>query len=124
MSETVVVSSETVAVVQVYDDEGTVVAVVGESVEIVEVATEGPQGVPGPQGEAGEQGPPGEIPVHLHTQSVPAATWIVAHNLNRGVHVTLRAPDGEYVEADVVASSTNVVTVMFPSPVAGSAVIS
>lgn len=74
-------------------------------------------GPPGPPGSAGGQG-------YTHVQSVPAATWTIAVPDGfppRRPAVALYIGD-ELVDADVVATPTTV-TVTFPAPVAGSAVL-
>jgi len=68
-------------------------------------------------------GPTPAAPI-TYTQSTPASTWIITHNLGRVVNVTLYNATGVQVESDVVASSSNVVTVTFASPQTGSALIS
>lgn len=87
---------------------------------IVTVAAPGPQGVPGPAG------PPGGG-FYVHTQTAPSASWVIDHNLGRRVHVSLSdatAVPFREVYADVVHGSLNQTSVIFASPVAGSAVLS
>lgn len=86
----------------------------------LEVSSTGPQGIPGPQGLPGTPGGNG----FAFTQSSPAATWIIDHNLGRKVHVTVFDPDGVVVYADLQHGSLNQVTVTFAAPFAGSAVVS
>lgn len=95
------------------------VVVVREPV-VVTVAAPGPQG---PQGPAGAPGAPGGS-YFTHTQSTPAATWIIDHNLAKKVHVTIFNPAGTVIHADIDHGTTNQATITFPSPVTGSAVIS
>lgn len=86
----------------------------------------GPQGIPGATGPQGPVGPPGGT-VYTHTQSTPAATWVIDHNLGRRAHVTLFATTTapwRVAYADVEHGSLNQTTIMFPEPVSGSAVIS
>lgn len=100
---TVIVESDETTLI-VYDD----------VVEVL-VEFEGPPGPIGPSGPAGDS--------FDYVQAVPAATWLIYHNLNRRVHVTLF--DGlVIVHADVVESTLNLVTVTFPTPFVGSAHIS
>lgn len=61
---------------------------------------------------------------HAHTQSSPAATWIIDHGLGRKVHVTIFDTAETVIYADVDHGTTNQATITFPSPVAGSAFIS
>lgn len=56
-----------------------------------------------------------------HTQSVPSGSWVIAHGLGRLPNVAVYV-SGELVETDVVATSSTV-TVTFPSPTAGVAVL-
>lgn len=94
----------------------------------VRVAPPAPSGVvvlpvAGPSGPPGAPGTPGGS-AFVHTQSTPAATWIVTHNLARKVHVSIFNLDEQVVFADVEHGSLNVTTITFPVPVAGSAVFS
>lgn len=100
----------------------TVVRVVNEvtvtkTESTVELTAPGPQGPPGPAGAAGGS-------VFTFTQSTPASTWIVDHNLGRKVQVTIFDASGNVVYSDVAHGSVNQATITFASPVAGSAVIS
>jgi hypothetical protein len=102
---------------------------------LVVVPTPGP---PGPQGPAGSTVDVGlvqglidtSIDVYdsashyVHTQSSPSASWVIDHNLGRKVHVTLLDPLGRVVYSDVEHGSDNQATVIYPTPVAGYAVIS
>jgi len=74
----------------------------------------GPQGLPGTPGGNG----------YVHTQSAPAATWIIDHGLNRKVHVTLFDVAETVVFADVAHGSINQTTITFADPKTGSAFIS
>jgi hypothetical protein len=56
---------------------------------------------------------------YLHEQLVPAATWIVTHNLGRLPVVAIIADNGELVETDLYYTSDSVVTVVFPAPATG-----
>lgn len=60
-------------------------------------------------------------PAFQFTQSAPASTWIITHNLGRFPYVDIYV-DNEIVEADV-ESSANVTTITFPIPYAGHAAI-
>lgn len=72
---------------------------------------------------------PGNVQVYVtegssgfvHTQNTPAATWIINHPLGRMPNIAVYIA-GELVDTDVVASTT-VVTITFPLPAAGVAVI-
>ena len=56
-----------------------------------------------------------------HFQSAAASTWIIAHSLGRRPSVSIYI-DGEEVDADIVAN-TSQVSVIFPSPRSGYAVL-
>lgn len=58
---------------------------------------------------------------HIHVQTTPSASWLVSHSLGRLPSVDLYV-DGSLVEADVEAD-LYIVTVTFPSPMVGSAVL-
>jgi hypothetical protein len=86
----------------------------------------GPEGPQGETGDTGPVGPPGGT-AYVHTQTVPASTWIIDHNLGRRVHVSLSdavAAPFRLVYSDVDHGSLNQTTVTFPTPTAGSAVLS
>lgn len=72
---------------------------------------------------AGPQGPVGPAGAgYLHTQTTAAATWIINHNLGRIPSVSLFFLDGTEFFSDVLSLS-NAVTVTFPAPVSGIAVL-
>lgn len=77
----------------------------------------GVQGRPGADG--GSSGT-----YYVHTQSTPAATWIIAHNIGRPVQVTLFDAGGSIFYGDVTESGANTATATFSTPVAGSAYLS
>ena len=81
-------------------------------------------GVVGPQGPKGDPGAPGSGgSTYVHTQSTPAATWIMAHSLGRRVHVTLFDDSFNEIETDIVQGDLNTATATFAVPVTGSAVL-
>lgn len=80
-------------------------------------------GPAGPQGVSGLTGPPGTSP-YIHTQSTPASTWIITHNLGyypSGVSVIDSSLDRVY--PSIAYSSVNVVTLLFANPNSGLAFI-
>lgn len=82
----------------------------------------GPVGRAGPRGDAGPPGAPG-IPLGVELfQVVPAAFWSFTHALGRKPNVTLYDTSGEEIISDVLATDTTV-TVLFATPIAGSAVL-
>lgn len=74
------------------------------------------------QGPQGPQGPAGTS--YTHTQSASASTWIVTHNLNKKVHVSIFDDTGELIYADVDHGSLNQTTITFSSPMTGTAFFS
>jgi len=80
----------------------------------------GPQGVRGPAGPSG--GGEGGADAVLWTQSIPAATWIIPNPYGRLADVQVYLPNGEQIDPDITATE-DVVTVVFPDPTAGSAVL-
>lgn len=80
------------------------------------------QGIVGPQGPPGEQGPAGGD-THTYVQSTPSAGWVIQHSFGRRVQVTLFDAAGEEIYADV-SQVTNQVSVSFPAPFTGSALLS
>lgn len=82
----------------------------------VTVATPGPQGPPGTGG--------GGASYYLHTQSAPAATWQIQHNLGRTPNISLILGNGTVVYADIVHNSASLAVVQFPVAYAGTAMCS
>lgn len=70
---------------------------------------------------AGPQGPKGDpgAGVLSFTQSTPAATWVVTHNLGRAPIVGGVIVGGEYVFANLVQVDSNTLNVVFASPQSG-----
>jgi len=112
------ISSEDVSSVLESDD--LLVELTGESVETVtvptldslEIFTVGPQGPAGPAGAS-----------FVHTQTTPAATWTIVHNLNTVLSVVLLIDSipGEPVFTDITYPDLNTVVVTWPSPETGKA---
>lgn len=74
------------------------------------------------KGDKGDPGTPGGASF-LYTQVSPAATWIITHNLNSPVQITLFDPSNTEIESDITDTSLNVATVTFAQPQAGSALV-
>lgn len=91
------------------------VVVVSEAPDRLVVQESGIQGPPGPAG------PPGSN--FVWDQTTPSASWIVVHNLNTYPAVTLII-DGEIQYSDVSYIDLNSVSVVFPTPTTGTAVLS
>src|SRR5690606_40600044 len=77
--------------------------------EILVLPVTGPQGPPGPPG-TGTANP------YVHTQSAPAGTWSITHNLGRIPQVTVLNDNNEVVIADITHSSNNALSIVFASP--------
>jgi hypothetical protein len=107
------------AVVEVIQPAAGIVEVVQARVDVIEVVERGQQGPPGIPGRDGA----GAIAVEAHV-AAPAGTWIlpVPDGFGRRPEVAVYLETGEQVFADVVASPT-LVTVTFPTPTAGYAVL-
>lgn len=76
----------------------------------------------GLQGDTGPQGPPGEAQAtFIHTQSTPAATWTVAHNLPFRPAVEVSSVGGAVVDAEVFHTSSTTVEIRFAAPFTGVA---
>lgn len=84
---------------------------------VIEVEVPGP---PGPVGPPGPEGPPGGGG-HTHTQPVPAAQWVINHNLGFRPSVTLLTPGGVEFWAKVTHLSINQTVIDLTTPLAGSA---
>lgn len=115
MSDVLVVNIPTTLLLESDTQETTVV--VEQSVIILQT-----DGGTGPAGAQGPAGAPGGS-VFIYTQASPSASWIVTHNLNRFVSVTLLNAGGVVVEADIVETSPTVTTIAFSQPATGTALI-
>ena len=73
---------------------------------------------PPPSGGSGRPAP------FMHFQTTASASWIIPHNLAYYPAVSVLLDSGEEVEADVLHSNTNILTISFPSPITGKAVLS
>lgn len=73
----------------------------------------GPAGPPGPAGGAS----------FLFTQATPSASWVVVHNLNTLVNVTVLNSAQVIVETDVAETDLNTTTISFSTPQTGYALI-
>lgn len=73
-------------------------------------------GPPGPPGASGS--------TYAHTQSTPAATWQVAHNLGRQPNISVINAAGTVCYADIEHASANLAVITFPTAFAGLATCS
>jgi len=85
--------------------------------KIVSVSAPGPPGPPGPVGPAG-----GDIFVY-DRNGVPANPWIINHNLNRLVHVTVVLDNGEEIYPGVDQANLNLLIITFGIPTSGKALV-
>lgn len=69
----------------------------------------------------GPSGPVGPFNDYLHSQAVAASTWVINHNLNRNVSVSLRTVGGVEFDAELVQISLNQVQALLAVPMAGTA---
>jgi hypothetical protein len=60
----------------------------------------------------------------LHTQTSPAATWQVAHNLGRTPNIAVINTSGTVVYADIVHNSATLAVITFPTATTGTAMCS
>ena len=92
------------------------------AVDLLEVAEQGPAGPPGLQGLQGDPGAPGLSGAnYVHQQMVPAATWLVQHNLNRFPSVTVVDSAGTVVIGVVTYATPDSVSIEFSAAFSGSA---
>lgn len=96
------------------------IAVPSPTLDLVEVAEQGPAGPPGADGAVGPPGPPGGAN-YTHNQMVPAADWTITHNLARFPSVTVIDSAGSTVVGDVDYLSNNEVSIHFTAAFGGSA---
>lgn len=66
----------------------------------------------------------GETGYIYNRQGIPAASWIIDHNLGRYPQITLIDDEGYEFEADILYNSLNQVTVVLSQPISGKAVLS
>lgn len=57
------------------------------------------------------------------TQSSPADTWVITHNLNKRPSITVLTSAGDEVEGAVTVNSLNQITITFCAPFSGSAIL-
>lgn len=109
MVDTVLSDDQTLAVVL---SDSTPSVVTTERVETVYtvVAERGPKGRDGVAGGK-----------YTHTQSTPATTWVINHNLGVRPNVSLLSVGGAEIVGDVLHPSVNQSLAIFVIPVAGSA---
>lgn len=72
----------------------------------------------GDKGDKGEPGTPGGVG-YTHSQTIPLATWTVAHNLGRYPSIMVTDHLGNVVHGDVRYVDENIVQVTHGSPITG-----
>lgn len=88
------------------------------SIDILEMASQGPSGADGTNGSQGPQGIQG-LPgldgdkTYVHTQTVAANIWTVTHNLNKRPSITIVDSGENMVIGDVEYLDLNSLRVMF-----------
>ncbi len=88
----------------------------------VELGVPGPPGPMGPPGQPGDTGAPGLSGAnYVHQQMVPAAIWLVQHNLNRFPSVTVVDSAGTVVIGVVTYATSDSVNIEFSAAFSGSA---
>ncbi len=82
-------------------------------------AGQGLQGPPGPAGTGGAGGAP-----YVHTQTAPAATWIINHNRGARPNISVTSMGGVEYLVEVIHPTVNQAVVYFEAPAAGLATCS
>lgn len=67
--------------------------------------------------------PANDLGGFIHYQTVPAANWIINHNLGHAIHVTIWDNTGEVVYPEVDNPSLNTTVVSFAAAATGTAII-
>lgn len=93
-----------------------VVVISDTELEIIEVAIQGPPGPPGPIGGSGGGG----SGTYIHTQSIAASVWTVAHNLGRRPASEVVDNLGAVLVANVVYVDDNILQVTHGAPMIGA----
>ena len=96
-----------------------IVNVVGETV-VVALTAVGPQGPIGPEGPQGVAGPSGGT-LYVHTQSTPATTWTINHNLGFRPSVELIDSGSQEIDGDISHPTVNQTVVTLNPATAGLA---
>jgi hypothetical protein len=103
-------------IIEVLSETGAVIeTLVVSPPTVIETVEAGPQGPPGPQGAVG-------VPQsYLHTESSPASSWTVNHNLGFRPTCTVFSVGSVEVEAEVTHISNTQSIIFFVQPTAGTA---
>jgi hypothetical protein len=82
----------------------------------------GPPGLQGAQGQPGPTGPPGpEAASFVFTQGVPAATWVIVHNLNKYPSIEVVDTGDSVIIPTIHYDNPNQITATFGSATSGKA---
>lgn len=128
MTSEVIIYTETVGGVEVFNADGSLLTVLEPTADLVEIVSPdlvGPQGPSGPsgpqgvQGVVGPQGPP--APIFEQTFSSPSVIWYISHGLDAFPVVTTYDLYGFEISGDVHMPDRNSVVVTFAVPIAGTA---
>jgi hypothetical protein len=137
MSDVITDGGETVVVVRepaatlIIDRDNPAAIVQNEATTSLLLAAPGPVGPLGPQGPsgpAGPSGPPG-LPGNaayrfVHTQGIPAAVWVVPHDLGYvPAAIIVYDSTGEEVEGEILAVTPTSLVIQFSGAFSGTAVV-
>ena len=129
---TIVTLTETIGVIEtqmeVLGVEPPALEVLGAdaTLELLEVAAQGPVGPQGPQGVQGPAGANGangggSAYTYSFAQAVPSATWTITHNMNKYPSVTIIDSAGDTVFGPITYTNTNVLVLTFSAAFSGTA---
>ncbi len=122
MSDVVTVIADTVQLVEIVTESGTVLVDSG-AVQTIEIITVGPQGSQGNTGEQGVQGETGPSPTFEQHFADATDTWYVVHPLNAKPTVTTMDLNGDEIIGDITYDGIVAVTITFGMPFAGTAIL-
>ena len=94
------------------------IAITNQVVSLITVALQGQQGIQGTQGIAGAAGSDLR---YTHIQSVPSATWVVTHSLNKKAVATVVDSTNSVVYGKIVYNSDDQMTLSFSGAFSGYA---
>lgn len=93
-----------------------------DNLVVVSDSGQGPPGSVGVKGDKGDTGAPGLAGVSFNfVQSIPAAEWVIQHNLNRFPSVTVVDSAGSVVEGIEEYVSADEIRLSFAAAFAGNA---
>lgn len=92
---------------------------VTQETQTVIVSASGPQGIQGIQGPAGV-----DSGSYAFTQTAPATTWVINHNMHFNPNVTAVDSAGNVIEGTLLYITTDTLEISFGVPVSGHAYLS